>query len=179
MDGREKGFLKVGGTLILSRIAKTLAPQCCAMMISAGGDPSRFAAFDARVIPDPEGRGPMSGLAGVLEWCAGSGLGITHVLSVPSDTPFLPDDLSTRLAAALERDMFASCATSGGRLHPIVGLWPLAARHDMREAIARDALSFHAVLEGKTFARVEWPTAPRDPFFNVNTPEDLALAEMI
>ena len=179
MDGREKGFLTVGGTTILSRVAKTLAPQCCAMMISAGGDPSRFAPFDARVIVDTQCRGPMSGLAGVLEWCAGSDLGITHVLSVPSDTPFLPDDLAARLAAALEPDNFACCAASGGRLHPIIGLWPLAARHDMYEAIARDALSFHAVLESKTFARVEWQTEPRDPFFNVNTPEDLAFAERI
>lgn len=179
MDGREKGFLTVGGTAILSRIAETLTPQCRWMMISAGGDPSRFAPFGAKVIIDPECRGPMAGLAGVLEWCARSELGITHVLSVPSDTPFLPDDLGARLAAALERDVFACCAASGGRLHPIIGLWPLAARHDMHEAIARDALSFHAVLEGKTFARVEWQTEPRDPFFNVNTPEDLAFAERI
>lgn len=179
MDGREKGFLKVGGAPILSRIAKILASQCSTMMISAAGDPSRFAPFDAQVIVDQQCRGPMSGLADVLEWCAGSDLGITHILSVPSDTPFLPDDLGARLAAALEPDMFACCAASGGRLHPIVGLWPLAARHAMHEAIARNALSFHAVLEGKPFAKVEWQTEPRDPFFNINTPEDLAFAELI
>lgn len=179
MNGREKGFLKVGGTPILSRIAKTLTSQCGTIVISAAGDPSRFAPFGAGVIVDQHCRGPMSGLADILEWCAGSDLGITHVLSVPSDTPFLPDDLGARLADVFEPDMFACCAVSGGRLHPIVGLWPLASRHAMHEAVARNALSFHAVLEGKTFAKVEWQTAPRDPFFNVNTPEDLAFAELI
>jgi molybdopterin-guanine dinucleotide biosynthesis protein A len=179
MGGQEKAFLTVGGTPILTRIAHTLAAQCNPVMINAGGDLARFATFGLDVIADTQCRGPMAGLAGALDWFAGADANITHILSVPSDTPFLPSDLGKRCAAALTRDTFAACAASGGRLHPVIGLWPLAARHAMHETMERGALSFHAVLDGKFTAEVEWETQPRDPFFNVNTPRDLAAAELL
>lgn len=177
MGGREKAFLTVGGTPLLAHIARVLATQARPVMINASGDLTRFASFGLDVIADNECRGPMVGLAGVLDWFAAADPGVTHVLSVPSDTPFLPDDLATRLAAALTPDSFAACAISGGRLHPVIGLWPLAARVCLRVAIADGVQSFHAALEGRRVEQVDWPVQPRDPFFNVNTPEDLAAAE--
>ena len=177
MGGREKAFLTVGGTPLLMRIARTLAMQSGPVTINASGDLTRFAGFGLDVIADKESRGPMVGLAGVLDWFADTVPDVTHVLSVPSDTPFLPDDLATRLAAALTPDSFAACAISGGRLHPVIGLWPLAARPALRTAIADGVQSFHAALAGRRVEHVEWAVQPRDPFFNVNTPQDLAAAE--
>jgi molybdopterin-guanine dinucleotide biosynthesis protein A len=176
MGGREKAFLTIGGVPILTHVANMLAAQCHPVMISAGGDPARFAAFGLGVIADTECRGPLVGLTGALDWFADSHPDITHILSVPSDTPFLPNDLGTELAAALKPDSFAAFAVSDGRLHPVIGLWPLIARHGLHDVIARGALSFHAAREGQKFARVEWIANPRDPFFNVNTPEDLMTA---
>jgi molybdopterin-guanine dinucleotide biosynthesis protein A len=177
MDGREKAFLTIGGVPLLARIAHTLARQSHPVVINASGDLTRFAVFGLDVIVDTQCRGPMMGLAGALDWFADSDSGITHVLSVPSDTPFLPDDLGTRLAAALRPNSFAACAASGGRLHPVIGLWPLASRLALHAAIADDTLSFHAAFQGQRVEQVEWPVEPCDPFFNVNTPEDLATAE--
>jgi molybdopterin-guanine dinucleotide biosynthesis protein A len=179
MGGREKTFLSVGGMPILAHVAQALAAQCHPITISTGGDPARFDAFGLGVIADTQGRGPLAGLASALDWFVKPQSGVTHVLSVPSDTPFLPGDLAMRLAAALKPHTFAACAASGGRLHPVIGLWPLASRHALREAIAGDVLSFHGALAGKDVARVEWSTLPRDPFFNINTPADLLAAEEI
>lgn len=179
MGGREKAFLTVGGVPLLARIAHALTRQARPIMINASGDLTRFAAFGLDVIADEACRGPMAGLTGVLDWFADADRGITHVLSVPSDTPFLPDDLGARLAAALTPDSLVACAASGGRLHPVVGLWPLASRRVLHAAIADGVLGFHAAFEGQPVAPVEWPVKPHDPFLNVNTPQDLAAAEAI
>lgn len=178
--GLEKAFLPVGGMPMLARIVGILTPQCGLIAISANGDPARFAAYGLPVIADRATRGPMSGLADSLDWFAANHPEMSHVLSVPSDTPFLPDDLGTRLAAALEADdTFCACAASGRRLHPVAGLWPLEARHALHDAAARGVYSFHAALEGKNVARTEWNSAPIDPFYNINTLEELAYADAL
>jgi molybdopterin-guanine dinucleotide biosynthesis protein A len=178
--GREKAFLPVGGMPMLARIIGILTPQCGLIAISANGDPARFAAYDLPVIADRATRGPMSGLADSLDWFAANHPEISHVLSVPSDTPFLPDDLGTCLAAALEAgDTFCACAASGGHLHPVAGLWPLEARYALHDAVARGVYSFHAALEGKNVARTEWNSVPVDPFYNINTLEELAYADAL
>ena len=179
MGGREKALLTLGGSSLLARTLKVLGPQCSTLVISAGGDPKRFTKFGNRVIVDRKRRGPMAGLAAALEWFAHSGLNVTHVLSVPTDTPFLPGDLRVRLAAELKPNQFAACAASAGRLHPVIGLWPLEARLSMHETIAGGGLSFHALFRGKKVAEVEWGTSPHDPFMNINTPDDLARAELM
>ena len=124
MGGLEKAFLPVGGTPMLTRIVGILAPQCSLIVLSANGDPARFAAFGFPVIADKgEARGPMSALSDALDWFAENRPGVSHILSVPSDAPFLPHDLGPRLAAALEaRGAFCACAASGGQNHPVVAL---------------------------------------------------------
>ena len=177
MGGTEKAFLAVGGVPMLTRVVQSLAPQCACLLLSAAGDLGRFAFHGLTVIPDEVSRGPMAALADVLDRVASADFSVTHVLSVPSDTPFLPNDLCTRLAAALEPNTLVACAASGGRVHPVIGLWPLEARRTLQEAAANGMLSFHAALAGKKVAKVDWGIRPRDPFFNVNTAEDLVLAE--
>jgi molybdopterin-guanine dinucleotide biosynthesis protein A len=181
MGGTEKAFLSVGGVAMLTRIVRILVPQCDFVAISANGDPQRFAAYGFPVITDKEdARGPMAGLADVLDWFAVNQSAVTHVLSVPSDTPFLPADLGARLATALEEsDAFCALAASGGRSHPVAGLWPLPTRAALHAALTRGDYSFRAALEDKQVAQVEWDTNPADPFFNVNTPEDLARANAV
>ncbi|HEY4076344.1 MAG TPA: molybdenum cofactor guanylyltransferase MobA [Rhizomicrobium sp.] len=178
MGGTEKAFLSVGGAAMLTRIVYTLVPQCGLIAISANGDPQRFTGYGFPVIADrDDARGPMAGLADALDWFAAHQPTVSHVLSVPSDTPFLPVDLAARLAAALQdNDAFCVLAASGGRSHPVVGLWPLHARTALHVAIMRGDYSFHAGLKDKKVAQVEWGVDPVDPFFNVNTPEDFARA---
>lgn len=175
--GREKSFLLLDGTSLLAHVLQRLAPQCDGVAIASSGDPARFAGFDCPVILDetPQG-GPLSGLVTALDWFAGTRPTVTHVLSAASDTPFLPSDLGARLSAALTAQGFCAIASSGGREHPVSGLWPLAARGALRAALAQERRSFHAALEGRDVARVDWPVLPRDPFFNINTPDDLAQA---
>jgi len=181
MGGTEKAFLSVGGVTMLTRIIDILGPQCDLLAISMNGDPQRFLGYGLPLITDRmDARGPMAGLADALDWFAAHQPAVSHILSVPSDTPFLPDDLAVRLAAAQEEsDAICAMAASGGRSHFIVGLWPLHARATLHTAITRGDYSFHAALKDKQVIQVEWNAHQIDPFLNVNTPEDLASANAL
>lgn len=174
MDGQDKTFLNVGGVPILSRVVATLRSDGHAIAISANGDPSRFSDFEPPILPDGafQGEGPLAGVLAGLDWAAT--LGVDALLTVPGDTPFIP----AGLAAALTPP--PACAASNGRAHHLVALWPVACRGELRRLLSapgrRDIVHFARAIGMR---RVDFAVAKCDPFLNVNTPEDLALARAI
>ncbi len=171
MGGGDKPLLTIGGQSMLARILATLASQVARRAISANGDPSRFAAFGVPVLEDGVflGRGPLAGVLAGLEWAAEGGA--RALLTVPGDTPFVPADLIGALAPA------PACAMSGGRVHPLVALWPVSARIQLRAALTTEgALPATRFADAIGMRRVVFDDRAGDPFFNVNTRADLDLA---
>ncbi len=163
----------------------TLSGQCVDIIINANGDPARFADTGCVVVPDsvPDFAGPLAGILAGLDYLSQQDNGIEWMLSVPGDCPFLPDDMVERLHEA-RRKMGAgvplACARSGEWRHPVVGLWPLALRDDLRKALFDEGLHKIEIWTARHgIAIADWPDQPVDPFFNVNTPEDAARAERI
>ena len=182
MGGGDKARIRIGGATILDRVLACLSAQCAGLAINANGDPARFADTGLPVLADDvEGFvGPLAGVLAGLEFAA-KARGIEWMLSVPGDCPFLPDDLVERLHQA-RRDAGTplACARSGEWRHPVVALWPVALRADLRRALVEEGLrKIEAWTARHGVAIADWPAAPVDPFFNVNTPEDLAEAERI
>ena len=103
------------------------------------------------------------------------------MVSVPGDCPFLPRDLVARLhAARVAEGKPLACARSGDWRHPVVGLWPVALRDDLRHALTKEGLrKIEVWTQRHGVALAAWPDTPVDPFFNVNTPQDAAAAESI
>jgi molybdopterin-guanine dinucleotide biosynthesis protein A len=171
MGGGDKPLLDVGGRPMLARILETLAADLSDIAISANGDPGRFAAFGRPVLADGalSGHGPLAGILAGLDWAAG--LGCAALLSVPGDTPFVPPGLPALLAPA------PACAVQGDRTHPLVALWPVAARHDLRALLAapggRAVVRFAASIGMRGVA---FPAGQAALFANVNTPDELAEA---
>lgn len=185
MGGGDKARIEIGGVTILDRVLATLSAQCAGIVINANGDPKRFADTGCVVIPDNvKGHpGPLAGILAGLDWLAAQNNGIEWMMSVPGDCPFLPDDLVEKLHAA-RREMGAgvplACARSGEWRHPVIGLWPLALREDLRKALIEEDLRKIEVWTARHgIAIADWPVDPIDPFFNVNTKEDAAEAERI
>jgi molybdopterin-guanine dinucleotide biosynthesis protein A len=160
-----------------------LAPQCSAVIINANGDPARFADTGLPVVPDsvPDFVGPLAGILAGLDWAAAHAPAVADVVSAPGDCPFLPRDLVPRLhAARAEAGSALACAQSGDWRHPVVGLWQVALRHDLRRALVDEGLRKIEVWTARHgVALAAWPAEPVDPFFNVNTPEDAAAATRI
>jgi len=180
MGGGDKTLIRVGEKTILERAIAALAPQCAGLLINANGDVSRFSGFGIPIIADDIAgfAGPLAGILAGLEWVAANAPASQWVLSVPGDCPFLPRDLVSRLHAArvAERRPLA-CAKSGEWRHPVVGLWGIGLRDDLRQALGAGLRKIEAWTEKHGVALAEWPAEPVDPFFNVNTPEDAAEAE--
>jgi len=182
MGGGDKPLLSLGGRTLLERVAERLASQCEGLVLNINGDPARFGELRFPVAEDPlPGHpGPLAGILAALDWAALHRPAVDWVASAPGDTPFLPADLVTRLHEAREAaGRPLACAASGARLHPAVGLWPVDLRHDLREALAAGLRSVRDWAGRHGMARASWSGEPFDPFFNINTPEDLARAEAL
>jgi molybdopterin-guanine dinucleotide biosynthesis protein A len=120
--------------------------------------------------------GPLAGLAAALEWAHGQGA--NALLTIPCDMPFVPDELPLRLIARIG-EMGAAIAVSGGNLHPVCGLWRSAAAAEIPAYCASGKRSLQGFARHIGFTEVEWPATARDPFFNINSPADLAAAEVL
>lgn len=183
MGGGDKPLREVGGRTLIARAIDRIAPQCVGLVLNANGDPQRFAGFGLPVVADTvEGfAGPLAGILAALEWVAAHRPGIGWVLSIATDSPFLPRDLVARLhAARAEADLPLACARSGDQTHPVVGLWPVTLAAELRHAlVVEDMRKIDRWTARHGIAEAIWPTEPYDPFFNANRPEDLAEAEAI
>ncbi len=183
MGGGDKPMRVIGGRTILERVIARLAPQCDGLILNANGDPARFAAFGLPVIADgvPDFPGPLAGILAALDWAAANRPGVKFMLSAAADCPFLPRDLVARLAAAREaQDAELAVAASGGQSHPVIGLWSVRLRDELRHAlVVEDIRKIDRWTARYKLATVSWPTAPVDPFFNANTVEDVAEAERL
>jgi molybdopterin-guanine dinucleotide biosynthesis protein A len=176
MGGVDKAFVPLAGRPLIAHVLDRLEPQVERVLISANGDSSRFAGYGCMVVADERPMGPLSGVLSAL--IAATGLGATHVASVPVDTPFLPGDLVPQLLLAAEASSeglaFAADPTGD---HPATALWPVG----MAPALA----SFLAEGQGKVSRFTQAHHAARallpDPraFLNLNTAEDLATAEAL
>jgi molybdopterin-guanine dinucleotide biosynthesis protein A len=182
MGGGDKSLKILAGKTIMERVIARAKPQVAALVLNANGDASRFAAFGLPVTADSvDGfAGPLAGVLAGLDWAVKSVPGARYVASFATDAPFFPTDLVARLMAAVadgKHDL--ACAASNGREHPVFGLWPVNLREDLRQALAGGTRKVDIWTARHRLARVEFPALPYDPFFNVNSPEDLTEAATI
>lgn len=177
--GGAKPLLHLAGRPLLSHVVARARRQVGPLVLNVNGDPERFAEYRLPLVGDPvEGFvGPLAGVLAGMEWAAAQGC--AHVMSFPTDAPFLPADAVARLVEAVAREHAdIGCAMSGGRTHPVFALWPVRLAGDLRRALVEEEMRRIDRWTARCrVAYAEWPTEPFDPFFNVNTPEDLAEAE--
>lgn len=178
MGGGDKALLALAGVTLVERVRARLAPQCGALALNANGDAARFAGLGLPVLADGiAGQpGPLAGVLAAMDWAAG--LGAKAVVTAAADTPFLPADLVARLCLGGPGLMLAASpdATGAVQRHPTFGLWPVALRHDLRAALEGGVRKVTAWADGHGAGMVVFDSLPFDPFFNINTPDDLATA---
>jgi molybdenum cofactor guanylyltransferase len=183
MGGGDKPMRQIAGRSILDRVIARLKPQCDGLILNANGDPARFAAVGLPVIPDgvADFPGPLAGILAALDWAAANRPEVSLMLSVAADCPFLPRDLVLRLYQSLtEQDAQLAVAASDGQSHPVIGLWSVALRDELRHAlVVEDVRKIDRWTARYRLATVTWPIKPLDPFFNANTVDDIAEAERL
>jgi len=183
--GRDKCLVDLAGQPMVSRVIARLRPQVHRIVIVANDDPSRFSGTCLPVVCDTvEGRaGPLAGLHAALEWALSETPESQLVATVPVDTPFFPTDMVARLLVALRTtDTGSAIAASGGTRHPVAGLWEVALIGEVENALRSGVRAMTRFAELQKSAVVDFPAigdGTIDPFFNVNTPDELAQAEAL
>ena len=183
MGGGDKTMRAIAGRPILDHVIERLAPQCASLILNANGDPARFDAWGLPVVPDdvPDFAGPLAGVLAALDWTALHHPAIEWVVSVAGDCPFLPRDLVARMQTertAMQAEL--AVAASGDQSHPVVGLWKVSLREALRHAlVVEECRKIDRWTARYRLVTTHWPVTPVDPFFNANTPDDVAEAEAL
>lgn len=185
MGGGDKGLLRLGGQSLLTRVIDRLAPQVAGLALNANGDPTRFEGYRLPVLADSITgfAGPLAGVLAGLDWAADQGA--EAIVTAAADTPFFPADLVPQLLLASEgmQNPLVLSATpdpARGRVrHPTFGLWPVALRDDLRTALEDGLRKVVLWTDAQGGREALFPVTTFDPFFNVNTPEDLTRAEAL
>ena len=186
MGGGDKGLLMLGKTTIIERVIDKISPQVGSLAININGDSSRFPDYKLPIIPDSvKGYlGPLSGILAGMEWAFKNGN--RYIATVAADKPFLPDDLIKRLHAMVKSKnlnigIAASRILSGDDvfIHPTFGIWEVALKDDLRDALANDTrkIMFWAKKFKLDYYYFDTSDKLSDPFFNINTPDDLEEAK--
>lgn len=183
--GEDKCLIELAGKPMVAHVIARLRPQVHRLVIVTNDDPVRFAGTCLPVISDTvEGRaGPLAGLHAAMEWSISETPDARYVATVPVDTPFIPEDAVARLLAALQEKKTASAiAACAGTYHPVIGLWRVSLIGEVEDALHRGERAMTKFAEKQKSAVVDFPVAEIggksiDPFFNVNTPEELQEAE--
>jgi molybdopterin-guanine dinucleotide biosynthesis protein A len=165
--GQEKALMGWQGRPLIAHVVEHLMPQVEAVAINANGDAQRFGFLGLPVFADElnDIHTPLAGLYAALAGAANSSF--DAVLTVPCDGPFLPLDLRQRLEA-----LVPAIAASAGQKHYLTGLWPVALRGTLQKALGQGQRRVQDFVALAGAASVDWPILPRDPFANINTPED-------
>jgi molybdenum cofactor guanylyltransferase len=187
MGGRDKSFVELGGRPMIAHGIERLGPQVSRLVINANGDPARFSAFGLPVVADRESdfAGPLAGLQAGMDWTRANVPSARRIVTAACDTPFFPDDLVQELQGAADAARAdIALAAFGEQSHFVFALWPVALADDLSAYLASGERKVQRWIERHAFVAVPFP--PReiggtslDPFFNVNTPEDLAAAEAL
>lgn len=184
MGGGDKALLAFGHGALIGNAIQKLKSQVSEVVINANGDAARFAQFGMPVVADTigVGAGPLAGILAGMRWAAANRDGIAFIATSACDTPFFPGDLVEGFIAQIgENDRGVAIAASRGCTHQAFGLWPVALADDLEDALAsgtRKVLDWarrHGAVE-VCFDDIEAGRQAIDPFFNANTPEELAAA---
>ena len=186
MGGGDKGLLMLGKTSIIERVIDKVSPQVGSLAININGDSSRFPDYKLPIIPDSiKGYlGPLSGILAGMEWAFKNGN--RYIATVAADTPFLPDDFIKRLHAMVKSKnlnigIAASriLSTDDVFMHPTFGIWEVGLKDDLRNALANDTrkIMFWAKKFKLDYYYFDTSDKLSDPFFNINTPDDLEKAK--
>ena len=183
MGGGDKCLRPLGGRTILEHVIDRIRPQVGPLIINANGDPNRFQSYGLPVVADVvDGfAGPLAGVLTGLRWAEVNAPQCEWLLSVPTDAPFVPKNLATSLRQEISaQGAQLACATSRGRTHPVVALWPVALADALEQAlVGEDIRKIDRWTARYRLAEVSFDDTGVDPFFNANRPEDLAIAERL
>jgi molybdopterin-guanine dinucleotide biosynthesis protein A len=181
MGGGDKCLLQLGGKTILQHAIDRATPQVGNLILNINGDPDRFSHYNLNIVSDDIGNfaGPLAGVLTGMYWVKENHPECKWIVTFPTDTPFFPMDLASQLYDAVsDNKAELACAASGGRHHPVFGIWPVNLFAALKVAMIDNGVrKIDDWTSGYNMKTVKFEFRKIDPFFNINRPEDLQYAE--
>ncbi len=184
MGGHDKTLLRLGDELLVERAIRRLASQVCTVAVNSNSGTSELPAFNVPVIADrwPERRGPLAGVLAGMIWARAQGC--SHIVTVAGDTPFFPENLVSELVSTMTRTVASLVLAASGdgkdmRRHPTFGIWDCRLASDLARSLEDGQRKIVAWSDRHSTEVARFRTDGVDPFFNVNTPEQLRLARQL
>lgn len=174
MGGIDKGLIAFKGQSMVKHVIKRLSTQVGAILINANREIERYQSLGFNVVTDEinDFAGPLAGLH------AGMRVAKTEfILSVPCDSPLLPNDLSQRLMTALEsQNADIAVAKIGEQHHPVFCLCRTILAQDLETYLNAGGRKVDEWQKKHAYVEVRFDDNP-SAFSNVNTPEELGKLE--
>lgn len=179
MGGGDKCLLELAGRPLLAPVMDRIQTQISEVILNANGDANRFSTFGLPVVADEFATpvGPLGGVLAGMEYAAQGGF--SHIVTVAADTPFFPldmvDQFIARMAETKATIVIAATSDAQGRVnrHPTFAIWPVNLRENLHQAIDTGTRKIVVWTDSIGSETVVFPSLTGDPFFNVNTPQDL------
>jgi molybdenum cofactor guanylyltransferase len=182
--GSNKALLTLGSDTVLGHVLRRLRSQVSRLAVNAPAPLPGSEDLPHLADSVPGQLGPLAGILTGMRHYAETAPEARHFLTAPCDSPFLPLHLTERLADTRPDARTIVVASSLGRNHPVFALWPVALAEDLENWLTTDAnrringfLSRHHTVT-VDFAPIGTANGELDPFLNINTPEDLARANL-
>jgi len=183
MGGVNKAFVEVAGVSLIERAIARARPQVDELLINANSELEGFKEFGLPVISDRVAGflGPLAGVFAGLDWLHASRPDAAWLASFACDCPFFPLDMVERLRTKAEAEKISvAMAASGLQHHPVFAVWSTTIAGTSETVLVQGGFrKMDDFVARLPHAQVEFSCHPVDPFFNLNTPEDLQRAEAL
>ena len=179
--GGIKTFAKINGVTIFEKIIGGLKKQGVNIIINANSNHKIFSNSKLPIIADVKKnfQGPLAGIYTSMVWVKEKKLDIEWILSVPSDTPFLPNNLLDVFVSKINKTKKILIARSNNKIHPVIGIWNINLLKNLEQELKSDNRKIMEWVYKNKYDIVDFPVKFYDPFFNINNKEDIIEAEQI
>ena len=175
MNGMDKALIEIIDQTLLSIAIKKAKDQTKYIVLNSNRDPLIFKNYNVKVIKDSISNhpGPLAGVLSGIEWFYKNNKKIKWVVSLPVDSPFFPNDLIKKLyETVVKSKKLIGVSSSNGRKHPVFSIWHISLMQPLQEALNNNIRKIDLFTKSYNPATVDFSSSV-DPFFNINTPEDL------
>ena len=181
LGGKGKAFINIAGFSLIDLVLRKIETQVDRVAINTR-DKNSFSQYNYPIIEDliteEGGSGPLAGISSAIKWAKKSINPVSHVITVPVDTPLLPIDLVHRMSLELKiKKSDIIFASSNNNIYPVVSMWSLSLDNHLDKALSNGVRKIDAFTSSYNVSLVDWSFNDVDPFFNINNPEDITLAE--
>ena len=181
MGGGIKSLLEFNNKNIFDRILEKLKPQIDKIIINTNLDKEKFSKYQLPIIKDlKEGYlGPLAGIHSAMSWCMENAPEVDWLITLPGDTPFIPYNLITKFQNKISKNLKIILAQSNEHTHPIIGAWHISLFKSLDTHLNKGTRKIFTWAKLHPFDFINYNFQKYDPFFNINTQDDLKKASNI